>query len=104
MQELRMIIVPSATETRLWARTATRTSSLRATLPPIPQEPDALPRLLEALADFLPVRAALVVGGPDATCATRLYPGWFADLGGAGYDLEVVRSAARAHRDARSGR
>ena len=99
MRELKMIIVPSQTETRLWARDASRATRLRATLPPEPEHALALPRLLEALASFLPVRAALVVPARVPSSATRLYPGWFADAGGAGYDLQIIDGARRERRE-----
>ncbi len=72
MQELKMVIVPSETETRLWGRTSHGTTRLRAKLPPEPTHPQALPRLLEALGRFLPVHAALVVGARQPSFATRL--------------------------------
>lgn len=99
MRDLKMIIVPSETETRLWARDATRATRLRATLPSQPEHTHALPRLLMALGSFLPVRAALVVPARAPSSATRLYPAWFTDVGGDGYDLQIIGSARRELRE-----
>lgn len=99
MRELRMIIVPSETGTRMWARDASHATKLRATLPLEPAHAHALPRLLEAIGSFLPVHAALVVPARVPSSATRLYPGWFADAGGAGYDLQIIGSARRELRE-----
>jgi hypothetical protein len=99
MRELKMVIVPSETETRVWGRNASRTVKLRATLPAEPTHAHALPRLLEALGSFLPVHAAFVVPGREPSSATRLYPAWFADVGGDGYELQVIGSAKREHRE-----
>lgn len=95
MHELRMIIVPSETTTRLLARDATGATRLRATLPARPWRAKAIPHLLEALGSFLPVRAALVVASRETSSATSLYPGWFADVGGIGYELSVIGNARR---------
>jgi len=99
MRELKMIIVPSETETRVWARDASRTLKLRATLPAEPEHTHALPRLLEGIGSFLPVRAALVVPARVPSSATKLYPGWFSDAGGDGYELQIIRSARREHHE-----
>ncbi len=99
MRDLKMIIVPSETETRLWARDANHATKLRATLPAQPDHAQALPRLLEALGSFLPLRAALVVPAREPSSATRLYPAWFADVGGARYEFQVIGSARREHRE-----
>src|SRR4051812_30790741 len=90
MRELKMIIVPSETETRVWARDASRTITMRATLPTDPAHTHALPRLLMGIGSFLPVRAALVVPARVPSSATRLYPGWFSDVGGDGYELQII--------------
>ena len=95
MHELKMIIVPSETETRVWGYDATRTAKIRATLPAEPSHPAALPRLLEAVGSFLPVRAALVVPSRAPSCATRLYHGWWVDVGGAGYELQIIDGSRR---------
>jgi hypothetical protein len=95
MRELRMIIVPSETETRLWGRDAMHTMKLRATLPAEPWHAMAIPRLLEALGSFVPLRAALVVPARQPSSATRLYPAWFADAGGESYDLQIIGSTRR---------
>jgi hypothetical protein len=95
MRELKMIIVPSETETRVWARNASRTITLRATLPPDPEHTHALPRFLVGIGSFLPVRAALVVPARVPSSATRLYPDWFHDAGGDGYELQIIGSARR---------
>ena len=95
MRELSMIIVPSETETRLWARDAYLKTRLRATLPTQPDHAQALPRLLDAIGSFIPLRAALVVPAREPSSATKLYPAWFADVGGARYELQVIGSARR---------
>ena len=95
MDEWRMVIVPSRTETRVWGRDRTRRVTLRAKLPAQPRHPQALPWLLEALGSFVPVRAAIVVPERGATCATRLYPDWFGDFGGERYTLEVADGRPR---------
>jgi len=107
MRELKVVIVPTETETRMWARdSASGVTRLRATLPPRPTHPLAVPWLLESLGCFLPVRAALVVTGPRCTYATRLYPSWFGDFGGPHYQLEVAdgRPQNRADRESRGRR
>jgi len=95
MSELKMIIVPSETGTRVVGRDATRALRIGATLPAEPMNPAALPRLLSALGSFLPVRAALVVASRVPSCATKLYPEWWLDLGGAGYELQVIAGSRR---------
>lgn len=99
MRELKMIIVPSQTGTLLWACDATQTTKLRAKLPSEPWHTQALPRLLEAIGSFAPLRAALVVPAREPSSATRLYPGWFADAGGDSYDLQVIGSTRRERRE-----
>lgn len=95
MREMRMIIVPSSTATLLWARDATNDTRLRAILPATPWHARAMPLLLEALGAFVPLRAALVVPAKEPSCATKLYPHWFADLGGDNYDLQVIGATRR---------
>lgn len=95
MSELKMMIVPSETETKVWARDATRTLKIHATLPTEPLHPAALPRLLQAVGSFVPVRAALVVPSRAPSCATKLYREWWVDVGGAGYDLQVIAGSKR---------
>jgi hypothetical protein len=95
MSELKMIIVPSETGTKVWGRNATRTLKLHATLPAEPIHPAALPRLLEAVGSFLPVRAALVVPSRVPSCATKLYPEWWVDVGGGSYELQVIAGSKR---------
>jgi hypothetical protein len=89
-KELRVLVVPGRTTT-IVAVDRSRVV-LRARLPASPWHARALPRLLKALACWypLPVRAALVVDERAPSCATSLYPNWFADLGGDAYVLEVV--------------
>lgn len=99
MNELKMIIVPSPTETRVLARDAGGTLTVRATLPTEPQHTHALPRLLIGLGSFVPVRAALVVPARAPLSATKLYPGWFTDAGGEGYELQIIGSTLREHRE-----
>jgi hypothetical protein len=90
MRELKLIILPSEQETQLLAKDATGATRLRARLPGQPWHAKALPRFLEALGSFVPLRAALVVAAREPTCATKLYPDWFADVGGDNYDLQVI--------------
>ena len=99
MNELKMMIVPSPTETRLFARDAEATMTVRATLPTTPQHTHALPRLLIGLGSFVRVRAALVVPSRAPLSATRLYPGWFSDAGGDGYELQIIGGTRREHRE-----
>jgi hypothetical protein len=96
MRELRMIIVPSKRSTRIWARDGRGRTALKATLPPEPWDPWAMPKLLEAIGAFVPVRAALVVPETSPSCATRLFPNWFADFGGDGYELQVIGGTSEA--------
>lgn len=107
MDELRMVISPGASTTRVIAITEGPSGSetlLKARLSAEPSHPRAVQWLLEAVALWqgARVRAALCAGAPGRTYVTRLYPAWFADFGGALYDLEVVegRRARRVHKDA----
>jgi hypothetical protein len=97
MKELRMVIVPSQTRTKVWGSDE-RGTSLRASLPGEPLAPEALPMLLDALGRFVPVRAALVVDVRDPSFATRLYPDWWIDDGGDHYRLELARERGRGGR------
>lgn len=97
MNELKMIIVPSRTRTRMWGSNGHGTK-VHAWLPPVSPMPEALPMLLDALGRFVPVRAALVVDAQQPSFATRLYPDWWIDQGGEHYRLEL---AARKPRGAR---
>ena len=99
MYQLKLIISPSEQGTRLLARDRNGTILLRASLPPQPWHTRAVPRLLEGLGSFVPLRAALVVPAEAASLATRLYPGWFGDAGGDNYELEVIGSSRRARRE-----
>ena len=100
MRALKMIIVPTESETRLLGRNAENSGSwLRATLPTEVSDPRAVPRLLTSLAGFLPVHAALVVPARTPSCATRLYPDWFCDVGGDGYELQVIGGTRRERRE-----
>jgi hypothetical protein len=101
MRELQILIVPTATGVRLGATDGERTT-LSASLP-MPSHARALPTLLEALGRFhpLPIRAVLVAGGPRASYATRLYPGWFPDFGADLYELEIARRQTRPERGSR---
>lgn len=99
MRELKMIIVPSETETQLWGRNANGSIRFRGTLPTQAEHTHALPRLLTALGSFLPVRAALVVPAREPSCATTLYHAWFSDVGGDGYELQIIGSARRERRE-----
>jgi hypothetical protein len=100
MSELKMIIVPSETETRLQAKDASGRLKLHGTLPTAAEHTLALPRLLSAIGSFLPVRAALVVPSRAPSYATRLYPDWWlVDGGGDGYELQIIGSARRERRE-----
>ena len=100
MRALKMIIVPTESETRLLARNAESSKIwLRATLPTEANNPRAVPNLLTSLAGFLPIRAALVVPARTPSCVTRLYPDWFHDVGGDGYDLQVIGGTRRERRE-----
>jgi len=98
MRTLKIIILPSEAETRLLGKTASGIC-LRATLPTTTEHTHALPRLLVGFASFMPVRAALVVPSRAPSCATKLYPDWFADVGGHGYDLQVIDGSRRERRE-----
>jgi hypothetical protein len=97
MSELRMVIVPSSTRTRMWG-TDERGTRLRASLPIAASTPEALPMLLDALGRFVPVRAALVVDARQPSFATRLYPDWWIDEGGDHYRLELAAHERRGGR------
>jgi len=99
MDQLKLIILPSEKATRLVARDTKGATLLRARLPPEPWHTRALPRLLEGLGSFAPLHAALVVPARAPSFATRLYPGWFADAGGDGYELEIIGGRHRDHRE-----
>jgi hypothetical protein len=98
MHELKMVIVPSATRTRIWGQDAEGTVRLRAWLPSAPTQAEALPMLLDALGRFIPVRAALVVSARHSSFATRLYPDWWLDEGGDHYRLELAARSPRGVR------
>lgn len=89
------MILPSASATRLVAMGRNGSTWLRARLPPEPWHTRAVPRLLEGLGSFVPLHAALVVPAEAPDFATRLYPGWFADVGGDSYALEVIGGGHR---------
>lgn len=95
MDRARLLIMPLEHTTRLLAKTATGAPILRAQLPAPALHTQALPLLLDALSSFVPLRAALVVPDRAPSLATRLYPGWFTDFGGARYDLQTIRSGRR---------
>lgn len=99
MGQLKLIILPSESETLLVAKNGNGESLLRARLPPQPWHARALPRLLEGLGGFAPLRAALVVPEKAPSFANRLYPGWFTDFGGDGYGLEIIGSRPRDRRE-----
>jgi len=107
MNELRMVLSPGPSATRVIAIAAGADGSetvLKARLLPAPAHPRAVQWLLEAVALWQgeTVRAALCAGAPGRSCATNLYPEWFADFGNALYSLELVegRRGRRVHRDA----
>lgn len=99
MDQLKLMILPSESVTLLVARSSNGESLLRARLPAEPWHARALPRLLEGLGGFAPLRAALVVPEKVPSFANRLYPGWFADYGGDGYGLEIIGSGRRDRRE-----
>lgn len=108
MRELRVVISPSATSTRVIATAHTESGSetlLKARLSAEPSHPRALSWLLESIALWQgqSVRAVLAVDGSRTSSGTRLYADWFADFGGALYTLEVVdlreQRERRVHRD-----
>lgn len=89
-------------ETRVLAMAGPTETVLKARLSGIAHHPRALPALLEALAmwEGMPVRAAVVVGGSDASSATRLKLDFLTDVSGAPlYTLEFVDGHRRRHRD-----
>jgi hypothetical protein len=90
MKEMKMVIVPSGTTTRIWGRNPSRTTSFRGSLPSRPINPEAWTRLLEALGSFAPVRAALVAPGRVPSCDTSLCPGWWYDVRGGNYELTLI--------------
>jgi hypothetical protein len=92
--------------TRVLATQGTKETILKARLSATAQHPRAVPMLLEALALWQgePVRAAVVVDGPDGSSAMRLSLDAFADFGGPPlYTLEFVRGRTRRHRDGLDG-
>ena len=95
MHPFKLMILPSESLTLLMARDQKGTMLLKARLPPTPWHVLALPRLLEGLGSFVPLRAALVVPDKAPAFATRLYPGWLTDMGGENYDLKVIGSSHR---------
>jgi len=79
---------------------------LKARLSATARHPRAVPHLLEALAMWqgMPVRAALVVDGPDDSSATRLCLDALTDFGGGPlYTLEFIDGRRRCHRDRLDG-
>jgi hypothetical protein len=95
MDRARLLIMPSEHTTRLLARSATGATLVSASLPAPASHPEALPLLLEALGSFVPLDAALVVPAQAPWLATRVYPAWFTDFGGKGYDLQAIRGGRR---------
>ena len=91
--------------TRILATKGASETILKARLSSAAQHPRAVAALLEALAmwEGAPVRAAVVVDGPDGSSAERLsLDAW--DFGGAPlYTLEFVRGLKRRHRDELDG-
>ena len=94
MDRARLLIRPSEHTTHFLAKGPAGATLLSARLP-MPTHSSALPLLLEALATFVPLHAALVVPDKAPSFAMRLHPGWFADFGGESYDLQVIRSGRR---------
>jgi hypothetical protein len=99
MKQLKLIILPSESVTRLVARDPSGMTLLTASLPSRPWHARALPRLLEGIGSFVSLHAALVVPAKAPSFALRLYPGWFADLGGDNYDLQIIGSSRRERRE-----
>jgi hypothetical protein len=95
MDRARLLIMPLEHSTQLLARSAMGAVLLRARLPAPALHSEALPMLLDALASFVPLRAALVVPDRAPSLATRLYPDWFTDVGDGRYDLQTIRSGRR---------
>ena len=95
MERVRLLISPSEETTRLLAKSATGATMLKARLPTPASHAEALPLLLEALGSFVPLHVALVVPAKAPSLAAKLYPAWFTDFGGTGYDLQAIRSGRR---------
>jgi hypothetical protein len=95
MDQLKLMISPSESQTHLIARDRQGTTLLRAALPPSPWHACALPRLLEGLGSFVPLHAALVVAAKAPALATRLYPGWLTDMGGENYEFQIIGGGPR---------
>ncbi len=92
--------------TRILACAGAQETILKARLCATAQHPRAVPTLLEALAlwEGMPVRAALVVDGPDGSPGTRLCLDAWADFGGPPlYTVELVHGRAGRHRDGLDG-
>lgn len=88
--------------TRVLATAGPSETILKARLCATAQHPRAVPALLEALALWqgIPVRAAVVVDGPDGSPGTRLCLDAWADFAGPPlYTLEFVHGRRRRHRD-----
>ena len=96
-------IDPKCEETRVLTTTGPSETILKARLSGTDAaHPRAVPHLLEALAmsQGMPVRAALVVEGPDDSSATRLCLDALTHFGGGPlYTLEFVHGRKRRHRD-----
>jgi hypothetical protein len=106
MRSIWVGIDPKSEETRVLATTGPSETILKARLSATARHPRAVPHLLEALAMWqgMPVRAALVVDGPDDSSATRLCLDALTDFGGGPlYTLEFVHGRRRRHRDPLDG-
>lgn len=106
MRSLWVAIDSRCHETRVLATAGPRETVLKARLSATAHHPRAVPALLEALAmwEGMPVRAAVVAGGKDASSATRLKLDWLADFVGEPlYKLEFVDGHRRRHRDSLGG-
>jgi hypothetical protein len=92
MDRARLLILPTPHTTQLIARSVTGATLLRAQFPAPALHSEALPILLRALGNFVPLRVALVVPNQAPSLATRLYPRWFTDFGDDRYDLQTIGS------------
>jgi hypothetical protein len=105
-RSLQVVIAPGPQVARVLAAEGPGRTVLKAHLAPGTMDPQAVPRLLEALAlwEGAPVHAVMAVDEWDASCARALYPGVFTDGGTRpGFVLDLV-PVARVHRGQGYGR
>jgi hypothetical protein len=106
MRSLWVAIDSRCDETRILATAGAQATVLKARLSATTHHPRAVPALLEALAlwEGSPVRAAIVAGDRDTSCATRLKLDFLTDFGRDPlYQLELVAGHRRRHRDPLDG-